>query len=94
MIALVVNFEAEAGKGAALREALVTQAKNSLKNEKGCKHFDVCVSPQNPEQFVLYELYDDETALKAHRETPYYLVFRETIGSLVKSRDVKEMLRL
>ncbi|MEC9368019.1 MAG: putative quinol monooxygenase [Pseudomonadota bacterium] len=94
MIALVVNFEAVPGKGAALREALIVQGKNSLKNEKGCKHFDVCVNPQNDAQFVLYELYENDAALKAHRETSYYLAFRETIGPLVKVRDVKEMVRL
>ncbi|MGD9866418.1 MAG: putative quinol monooxygenase [Hyphomicrobiales bacterium] len=94
MIALVVNFEAHAGKGAALKDVLVTQGRNSLANETACKHFDVCANPQNPDHFILYELYEDEAAVKAHRETPYYLAFRETIGPLVKTRDVKEMVRL
>lgn len=94
MIAVVVNFEALPGKGAALKEALVKQGKNSLANEKACKYFDVCANPQNPDHFILYELYDDEAAVKAHRETPYYLAFRETIGPLLKVRDVKEMIRL
>lgn len=94
MIVLVVNFEAQPGKGDALREALVTQARNSLENEEGCRHFDVCVDPDNAESFVLYELYDDDAAVTAHRETPYYETFRQTIDPIVTARNVRKMERL
>jgi quinol monooxygenase YgiN len=94
MIALIVDFEAQPGQGEALREALVTQGKNSLENEAACRQFDVCVDPENPERFVLYELYDDEEAVEAHRATPYYQTFRESIEPIVKSRNLRMMKRL
>lgn len=94
MIALIVDFEAEPGQGEALRQALVTQGRTSLENEEACRHFDVCVDPENGEKFVLYELYDDAAAVEAHRATPYYQTFRETIEPLVKSRNLRMMKRL
>lgn len=94
MIALIVEFVASAGQGEAVRELLQTQAANSLKNEEACRHFDVCTDPGDPERFVLYELYDDEAAVDAHRETDYYAVFRENLDPLVKSRNLQKMTRL
>lgn len=94
MLAIIVDFEAEPGQGDELRDALLTQARNSLENEGGCRHFDVCASPESPERFFLYELYDDQAAVEEHRQTPYYIKFRERIESIVKSRDVRLWTRL
>ena len=94
MIALIVEFEAGPGLGDDLRDALVTQARNSLENEQGCRHFDVCADPDNTERFVLYELYDDEAAVEAHRATSYYAAFRERIDPIVSSRQLQTMVRL
>lgn len=94
MKAIIVDFEAHPGKGAELRGALVTQARNSKQNEAGCRHFDVCADPDNPDRFFLYELYDDDAAVEAHRATGYYAAFRETIDPLVKTRALRLMDRL
>ena len=94
MIALIVDFVASAGEGDALRQLLQTQAANSLKNEGGCRHFDVCADPDNADHFMLYELYDDEAAVEAHRATDYYGAFRENIDPLLKSRELRTLTRL
>ncbi len=94
MLAIIVDLEAEAGQGPELRDALQTQARNSLENEDGCRQFDVCTDPENPDRFFLYEVYDDQAAVDEHRQTPYYIKFRERIESVVKSRDLRLWTRL
>jgi autoinducer 2-degrading protein len=94
MLAIIVDFEAEPGQGAELCDALKTQARNSLENEEGCRHFDVCADPDNDHRFMLYELYDDEAAIEAHRSTDYYAAFRERINPIVKNRNLRLWPRL
>ncbi len=94
MIAVIVDFVALPGKGDEVREVLQTQAKNSLEKEPGCHHFDVCINPDDPHKFFLYELYEDEAAVKAHGETDHYAAFRARIDPLLESRNRRDMTRL
>jgi quinol monooxygenase YgiN len=94
MLAIIVDFEALTGKGDELREALQTQARNSLEKEPGCRHFDVCADPDDPHKFFLYELYEDEAAVEAHGQTEHYAAFRAVIDPLLKTRNRREMVRL
>jgi len=94
MLAIIVDIEARPGQGEALRAALLKQGENSKQHETGCRHFDLCVNPENSEQFMLYELYDDEDAIEAHRTTDYYIAFREATEPLVKNRDLRLWTRV
>lgn len=40
--------------------------------EPGCRAYRAHRSLGNPRQFFLYELYDDQAALDAHRATPHF----------------------
>jgi autoinducer 2-degrading protein len=42
--------------------------------------FDVLQKAHNPAQFALYEAYKDEKAVAAHKETPHYKKWRETVA--------------
>lgn len=94
MMVIFADFVAKPGEGDKVREILQTQAANSLKNEAGCKHFDVCADPEDNHRYSLYELYDDEAAVEAHRKTDYYARFRENIDPLVESRQARVWKRL
>lgn len=48
--------------------------------EPGCLRFDVLQAPDDPTRFVLYEAYQDEVAAHAHKETPHYQRWRETVA--------------
>ncbi len=94
MIAVIVDFEAHPGKGAEVREILQTQAGNSLEKEPGCRYFDLCEDPENPDKFFLYELYEDEAAVEAHGQTEHYGEFRARIDPLLKDRLRRQMTRV
>ncbi|MHA1163997.1 MAG: putative quinol monooxygenase [Alphaproteobacteria bacterium] len=94
MLAVIVDFEAHAGKGDEVREVLQIQARNSLEKEPGCRQFDLCADPDDPHIFFLYEVYDDQAAIDAHGQTEHYAAFRERIDPLLKSRNRRQMDRL
>jgi quinol monooxygenase YgiN len=47
-------------------------AEHSEKDEPGCLRFDVIQDRDDPHRFYFYEVYRDEAALAAHRETPHF----------------------
>lgn len=52
---------------------------NSVK-EPGNLRFDILQDAQDISKFVLYEAYVSEEAAAAHKETPHYLNWRDTVA--------------
>ena len=48
--------------------------------EPGNLRFDILQDSGNPSKFVLYEAYDSEDSSAAHKSTPHYLKWRETVA--------------
>jgi autoinducer 2-degrading protein len=59
--------------------------------EPGCKRFDIINLASDPNHFFLYEVYDNEAALKAHRETDHFKKFAATIAKMVAKRETRAM---
>lgn len=72
MIALFVAFWIRPDTRERFAAAIEEQARTSLAEEDGCVYFDVCVDVENPNHFLLYEIYADEEAFAAHRQTPHF----------------------
>lgn len=49
--------------------------------EPGNVRFDVLRSVEDPNRFLVYEWYADEAAALAHKETPHYAVWRDTVSA-------------
>ena len=62
----------------AFRKATIANASQSVK-EPGIARFDVMQQEDDPARFVLVEVYRDEDAPAAHKETMHYLTWRETV---------------
>jgi (4S)-4-hydroxy-5-phosphonooxypentane-2,3-dione isomerase len=59
--------------------------------EPGCKRFDILNLASDPNHFLLYEVYDNEAALKAHRETDHFKKFAAAAAKMVAKRDARPM---
>jgi (4S)-4-hydroxy-5-phosphonooxypentane-2,3-dione isomerase len=59
--------------------ASVENAKATLA-EPGNLRFDVVQQTDDPNRFVLYEVYRDESGMDAHKETPHYAKWRDTVA--------------
>ena len=48
--------------------------------EEGNFRFDVLQEAADPTKFILYEVYQSEQAVAAHKETPHYFEWRDTVS--------------
>lgn len=74
---------ANPGKAAELRELLLGMAKPS-RAEPGNLRWDVWQDQSNSDRYVLDELYVDEAALAAHRETPHFMNYAERVSRIAE----------
>lgn len=58
---------------------------DNTRKEPGNIRFDVLQSNNDPTQFVLYEVFRDENAAAAHKETEHYLKWRATVADFMAS---------
>lgn len=66
----------------AFKRATVINASASLK-EPGIARFDLVQDQADPTRFVLVEAYRDAGAPAAHKETPHYQVWRDTVAPMM-----------
>jgi len=66
----------------AFKEATLENARNSVK-EPGIARFDVLQQAEDPMHFILVELYKTHEASGAHKETPHYRRWRDTVVNMM-----------
>jgi autoinducer 2-degrading protein len=71
-LVLVVTVKVKPEYVDMLKPAMLENAAQSIKEET-CYQFDVVVSQDDKNCFMFYEVYEDEQALAAHRQTPHFL---------------------
>ncbi|MBJ3777122.1 putative quinol monooxygenase [Acuticoccus mangrovi] len=74
---------AKPGKTAALVELLETMAPR-CRAEPGNLRWDIWEDPAQEGRFVLDELYVDDAAIVAHRDTPHFKDYLARIGDLAE----------
>jgi autoinducer 2-degrading protein len=71
-------------------EAVKENGANAVK-EPGCREFNITVLANNPNHVFLYEVYDNEAALAAHRNTDHFKKFAATTANMIADRNVRAM---
>ena len=66
----------------AFREASVENARNSVQ-EPGIIRFDVLQQSDDPERFILVEIYRTIEATLHHKETEHYKVWRDKVAPMM-----------
>ena len=66
----------------AFHEATAANALAS-RQEPGILRFDVLTDRADPAHVVLVEIYRDEAAAAAHKETAHYATWRDTVASMM-----------
>jgi quinol monooxygenase YgiN len=64
------------------KQTCVANARGSL-GEAGVLRFDVLQHHDDPTRFVLVEVFRDEDAPLAHKETPHYKAWREAVEPMM-----------
>ena len=70
-----------------------TNARNS-RQESGVVRFDLIQQTDDPSRFVLYEVYRDEKAIEAHRETTHYAKWRDAVPAFLVTERTRTIYQL
>ena len=79
MIVYCVEVHVVEGHEKDFEQACLENRKGTRK-EPGNIRFDVLQQTDDPSRFFLYEVYTGPEAVDAHKETPHYLKWRETVA--------------
>jgi quinol monooxygenase YgiN len=74
MVVLAVTWMAKVGREAEVTGLFAKLTEESRK-EAGCLMYQVHRHKTEPRRFFIYEQYNDDAALEAHRTSPHFLQF-------------------
>ncbi|NBB90620.1 MAG: antibiotic biosynthesis monooxygenase [Spirochaetes bacterium] len=83
MIVRIITVNVKPGKESAFEEATKRNHEGSLQ-EPGVLRFDVLKDRDTPRRYYLYEVYRDEAATRAHKETAHYAAWKEAAPDFVE----------
>lgn len=78
MYVILASMKIKEGHKEAFVEALLEDAKASVRDEVDCFRFDVIQDSSEPNLLWLYEVYKDEAAFQAHLKSPHLIKLLET----------------
>ena len=76
--ALVVKIRVKAEYREQFLEEMWTDAVGSEKNEPGCLMFNIVQDSAEPDVLYLFEVYQDDKAMAAHKKAPHFLEWLQT----------------
>ncbi|PJG85427.1 (4S)-4-hydroxy-5-phosphonooxypentane-2,3-dione isomerase [Conservatibacter flavescens] len=90
MFAMLVEINIKEGKEKEFMEVF-TRNHLGTRQEPGNLRFDVLQDPDIKTRFYAYEVYRDEAALEAHRQTPHYHQCVKELESLMTGTRSKKI---
>ena len=82
MLVVHVHICVKPELAAQFKLATLENARQSVR-EPGIARFDVVQQQDDPTRFVLVEAYRTPEASAAHKETPHYLTWRDTVAPMM-----------
>jgi autoinducer 2-degrading protein len=79
MISIFVTIQVKDGYAEQFTEASFGDSQGSVRDETGCYRFDILRNAEDMNKFHLYEVYETQSALEAHRNSPHYKKWRSTV---------------
>lgn len=78
MYVAIVYVHVKSEHREAFAQASLENARNTVQ-EPDALRFDVLQQADDPDRFVLYEVYRDEAGAKAHKDTAHYARWRDAV---------------
>jgi quinol monooxygenase YgiN len=82
MIIVHVHVQVKPECVGAFKEAILANARASVR-EPGVVRFDVCQQADDPNRFLLVEIYRTAADQAAHKETAHYAVWRDAAAPMM-----------
>lgn len=90
---LIARYHVKPGSAAVVEDALRSMAERVAADEPGCLLYNANVSTDDENLYCLYEVYTDEDALVAHRDTAHFAEIIEGIVVPVLESREREVYR-
>ena len=91
---LIAHYEVKAGSPEDLKKAALIEAEAVLKNEEGCRTFEILEDKNDENRGLFYEVYVDEEAFESHKATPHFSDFFSAIEHIEVEWTVSRYWRL
>lgn len=79
MLYLHVTNRIAPGHAAEFLAAARDNADHAMRDEPGCLRFDVVRDLDDPLCFYFHEVYQDDAALQAHRQSPHFKTYMHSV---------------
>ena len=89
---LIVEVNVKPERLSDFLELIKYDAEHSENDEPGCLCFDVLRHSEDPHKFYYYEVYQDEAARMAHRETPHFKKYAEESADMLSAPVVRHIV--
>jgi quinol monooxygenase YgiN len=73
------------------KKILTEEVQTAVRIEPGVLSISVVADQKNPNQIMLLEVYTDEQAYLAHRETPHFKKYKTETKDMVKSLELMDV---
>lgn len=90
-IGVIAHVTVVDGKGAEFEAVFETQAKGVRENEPGNRLYQLVKSREDPNRYVVMELYDSDADLEAHRNAPHIIANRPSMAPLIGAKTLVEI---
>ncbi len=89
MLVVTVTFDLKPGSSTRFLPLMLNNARASRELEPGCRQFDVCLDPKNPNKVFLYEVYDNDAAFDEHLAAEHFRRFDAEVSTMLESKEVR-----
>jgi (4S)-4-hydroxy-5-phosphonooxypentane-2,3-dione isomerase len=86
----MVDFRLKPHCQTEFRRLIDENARASVRDEPGCRQFDVLEPTKEKDRVVLYEIYDDRAAFELHLKSAHFASFNSASAPLVVEKIVTD----
>jgi (4S)-4-hydroxy-5-phosphonooxypentane-2,3-dione isomerase len=91
---ILAEFRLKPGRRQRFLEVVRADALASVRDEPGCRRFDLLIPEDEPDTVWLHEVYDSKAAFDAHLETPHFKAFDRDSKELVAGSTVRRLSQI
>lgn len=86
MQAIFVTVKIKPDQRQRFLEVIQDDATCSVRDEPGCVRFEVLQDASDPDTYYFFEVYRDEAAIQAHRNTPHFARWNQASQELLQGQ--------
>jgi autoinducer 2-degrading protein len=86
MFVLLVEVEVRPERLEAFEAAILENAARSVERDPGCLRFDVSQHRDDPTRWIFHEVYTDEAAHAAHKQSAHFAAYSEVADRAIVTK--------